>query len=374
MKTSLLSASLLTLAMTVPVMAENAVADRTTSLKPAPLPIDSQALSPTSVPLIPEMIINGVPTPAGVRMRLKGKTGTVMPKGYFVIRKGAAVSAATILDNTLNFSSPEPGVISLAKDNGKAVRLKESGAGFENIPLVLPNKKPALVALPCTEAWGEGLHVHFCSNMIMTGRIEGEEVCFFDDNIDGLYSVGKDAFSVGSGVVFAPLGTWLPTAKGLFKLSQISDDGSKISYAPCKDAVGKLDLKFVNPLAEAHVVYSDKGIDAVLVSGRKPVVTLSGTYQLSYGLVLNPQSKITFAGIIPHKLPALELATDKTAIATLGAPFTLDFKATAEKRTVKIPADFDLFGKSKEEYICYRWTSPPNVWVNDKKIGNFEYG
>ncbi len=135
-------------------------------------------------------------------------------------------------------------------------------------------------------------------------------------------------------------------------------------------------MKYANPMAEAHVVFGSKDCDAVL-TGHKPMTVPAGTYALRYGLLVNPQSRVTFAGIVAGKLPAVEVPSggDKPALASLGGPYRLAFQVSAPNRKVTIdPGSFQIFGKGEERYVDYRFKGAPTVAVNGKSIGSFEYG
>lgn len=352
------SASLMALALAPPLAAQDA--EKTVLLRAGPLPIDGQALTPACV------------RQRGGEMNLTRGTGVVTPPEKAEIKKDGQ---ATLCGVKVDFHALN-GEVSLIGPNGKPVRLAKRGEGVEAIPVPLANKRMAVVAIPIVDVNKAGASLFFRAAMSMGGQIDGDSIALYDDDLDGTFSTGKDAFSVGSGIVFASLGQWLPTSKGLFRIGAVDETGAKLTCQAASESTGRLDLKYASPFAEAHVVFGGKDVEAVL-TGRKPMTVLAGSYQLRYGLLVNPASRATYAGIVAGSLPAVEVPSggDKPATVAMGGPYRLDFKVTAPKRKVTIdPGTFRLFGKGEERYVDYRIKGNPVVSVNGKSLGSFEYG
>lgn len=352
------SASLMAMALAPPLAAQEA--EKSITLRAGPLPIDGQALSPSCMQRRNEM-------------NLTRRSGTVVPGEKSEIKKDGQ---ATLCGVKIDFHALN-GEVSVVGPNGKPTRLRQRGDGVDSIPVPLPNKRQAVIAIPVVDGLRGGAELFFRSGQAMTGQLDGDSIALYDDDLDGAIVTGKDAFSVGSGIVFAPLGEWLPTSKGLFKVGSVDETGTRLTCQASGESTGKLELKNAGmPGVEAHAVFGTKGCDAVL-TGRKPMVVPAGSYQLRYGLLVNPSARATYAGIVAADLAAVEVPSggDKPAVVSIGGPYRIDFKVSTPNRKVTIdPGSFRLFGKAGERYVDYRFKGAPAVAVNGKNIGSFEYG
>jgi hypothetical protein len=341
-----------------------------TSLKLQPLPIIGQALCPTDLE-------KGV-------MSLTDTTGTVIPKNKVSVN---GTQELNILGTDYKFSGTGSNV-SVAVQNGAPVRLKQLRDGLGDL-LPVAEKKGGTLALPVVTGEKKGYVAHYRAGSAATGRIKKDTIFFYDSNLDGKYSVGSvgsdgvltgsDSVSIGSGVVFASLGKYLATTDGLMTLSQLAEDGSGFQFEAATEETGSLDVRFPMGAAEAHAVFTGPNNIQVVVSGGKPLVTLPGEYRLSYGLVTDRRTGMSFAGIVPGDSKPITVAAGKdTTKANFGGPFTADVSLKVlpesgnkpKQIVIDWPAFRNLRGAGGEHYVDYRLKNgSASVFFNGKQVG-----
>ena len=329
------------------------------TLKFSSLPIVAQALCPTD-------LING-------RMSLTATAGTVMPGTKFDVTTPYDLA---ILGETLSFSR-DGGANYVGYKNNAPSKIRSFRDGMIDIP-VGPVKKGGAISIPVIADTKEGYTAYYRSGSVATGNVGKDKVFIYDNNLNGSYAAGEDTFSVGSGVVFASIGKWLPTTDGLMNIISIKEDGSSFEYAKSTVASGKLDVRFVNPLAISHVVLTGPDGASVIACGGKPVVTLPGEYRISHGLLMDANTGKTFAGIIPGKSAPMTVVAGEVAKAAFGGPFTGDFTVNVSQTAAGMPKTLtigwppirNLRGVNGEEYVDYRLKDGlANVFINGKPSG-----
>ncbi len=351
---------------TVLFSSESAKSDADTSvhrvtLKFSSLPIVAQALCPTD-------LING-------RMSLTATDGAVMPSTKFDVTTPYDLA---ILGQTLRFSHHDGNrYVGNKKNSSSKIDEFKDRDGKISISVGLPIKGGA-ISIPVITDTKEGYTAYYRSGSVAVGNVGQDKVFIYDNNLSGSYTTAEDTFSVGSGVVFASLGKWLPTAGGLMNVISIKEDGSSFEYAKSTVASGKLDVQFVNPLGISHVVLMGPDGASVIACGGKPVVTLPGEYRISHGLLMNANTGKAFAGIIPGKSAPITVKADEVAKAAFGGPFTGDFTVNVSQAAAGMPKTLtigwppirNLRGVNGEEYVDYRLKDGlANVFINGKPSG-----
>ena len=343
------------------------------ALKFASLPITAQALCPTD-------LING-------RMSLTATAGTntgignVMPGTKFEVTTPYDLA---ILGGTLTFSSDcGTNTNYVGYKNSPRIKIPDfrDFPGFRNTMInipVGPEKKGGAICIPVIIDTKEGYTAYYRSGSVAVGSVGKDKVFIYDNNLSGSYTTAEDTFSVGSGVVFASLGKWLPTTNGLMNIISIKEDGSSFEYAKSTVASGKLDVQFANPLALSHVVLIGPDGASVIACGSNPVVTLPGEYRISHGLLMDAKTGNAFAGIIPGKSEPITVVAGEVAKAAFGGPLTGDFTVTVSQSaagmpkmlTIGWPPISNVRGANGEEYVDYRLKNGlANVFINGKPSG-----
>ena len=281
-----------------------------------------------------------------------------------------------ILGQTLSFSRDGGANFVGYKSNAPA-KVPSFRDGMIDIP-VGPAKKGGAISIPVVTDTKEGYTAYYRSGSVAVGNVGKDKVFIYDNNLNGSYTTAEDTFSVGSGVVFASLGKWLPTTNGLMNVISIKEDGSSFEYAKSTVASGKLDVQFVNPLAVSHVVLTGPDGASVIAYGGKPVATLPGEYRISHGLLMDPVTGKTFAGIIPGKSAPITVKADEVAKGVFGSSFTGDFTVNVSQTAAGMPKTLtigwppisNLRGVNGEEYVDYRLKDGlANVFINGKPSG-----
>jgi hypothetical protein len=316
------------------------------ALKLMPLPIAGQALTSSDV-------TQGT-------IELTEKNGTIIPKSQFV--NTGKTYELNILGNSLNFSGMA-GSVSASFQNGKPITIPSFRDGLVNIPLPT-TPKGAILAVPIIVEAKIGYTAHYRSGSVAVGKIKGNTLFLYDDNFDGQYSKSNDMLSIDSGVVFAPFSKHIATADGLLSINTIKEDGSGLEYEYSTNETGKIDIRFLNPLAETHAVFMGPEGTTVFTSGGKAQSTLPGSY----------------AAILPGKSEAMTVSNGKDiAKAVFGGPFTGEIPITvipangAKPKSLNIswPPIKNLQGKNGEYYVGYRLKGgAASISINGKQVGS----
>jgi hypothetical protein len=288
--------------------------------------------------------------------------------------KGVLTIAGTKFDLTCN---PDSGW-TIKGDNGKSLPLKDAQTGgCETVSLPV-GKKLYPVAFPFAYRSREGGNeLAYRAAWVMTGKLGSTEIQLYDDNSDNAFTIEADAFTVGSGPVYARLAKTIATKSDIFAIESIASDGSQITYGKYTGDTGQVTVEWAGSKdAQAQFAFasSDGGV-AFVVGGGQSVKVPPGTYKLTYGLVYG--SGKDFAVVLPDKFAPVEVAKDGKVKVGLGAPYTMHFTATKEGNEVKIEPPgkrFPVSGKGGEDYREYTAVNPPEVSVNGKLIGAMSYG
>ncbi|MHC4883581.1 MAG: hypothetical protein ACYTGH_00705 [Planctomycetota bacterium] len=266
------------------------------------------------------------------------------------------------------------------KVGGRSKALKESNKKLAPLEFKLSNGKKYVLAFPYknnrSTSYGS---LYYRSGAIQKGKLGSESLALYDNNTDGRYERGEDCWQLSKGPLFAPLGTYL-CGKSVYTVSQMSEDGSSLSYEPYAGTVGSVGLKFKGKNgAKAYAVYtaSVDGGDAAVILNSKNQKAPVGRYALAYGLILSG-SKVV-AGIKPGTSESLEVTAQQTATAELGKDLKLDFTVSVSGGKVSIsPSSIKVKGEGGEELVGFEYDGRPKVMVVKGKksvpLGTFGYG
>jgi hypothetical protein len=337
------------LAVAVPFVFSAAVsssraADRSVRLRTGMLPSPETTLSMSDV--VPE----------------RGSPVWLTDRGVVIPTSVAGESSRTVtIAGTSCTLRPERGSFVLEVAGAGSLRLKKQGSGYRPVPLTLSGGQSYVLAFPVA---GKS-EITYRSGVVKKGKVDGKDLTIYDDNTDGVYTTG-DAFQVGQSLVFAPISGHFATTSSVYKLVDIVDDGSRVTYSTYAGETGKLSLKCGAASFVAHAAFRSKDADLslVLTSDRRPVNAIPGDYDLLYGLAYDARKRKACAGIVPGGLSAAQVTGGGEAEVVIGGPFLLDFKHGIEgdKLTVN-PRDIELKGKAGERYVCFRWQGTPKVKI-----------
>lgn len=346
--------------------AEPATGDKTVALRAVGLPWDGQALTPGCIKK-PESR-RDLPSKS---MVIAFKSGLVEPGDKSVINKDASI---TVGGTQVTFSQ-SGGSVSYALPGGRPMKLKSHGDGFDGIAVPTASRTVIPLAFPIAEIQSSNsnqtstVRLYYRSALVAAGQLGSDVVYLVDDEIDGICTSGKDAISVNSGVVFAPLGRWLPTSTALYQITEVDKGWAKLVCAPASEPTVRLSVAGPGMQGEIHALFANGEVNAVVTS-HKPVTTKAGAYKLTYGLLIDPAKHVTYAGILPGKSTAFDAA----APITLGGPFRLEFTASAVNKQLGIDQNsLRLYGRNEEQYVCFRIGGQPSVGLNGKAVGMMQF-
>ena len=279
----------------------------------------------------------------------------------------------------------------IATDSGFAVKgdtgqieLHQNGMGL------------ASIALPITSAQKYYLAFPFVSNapvgpklmMVRSGgtvqcQIDGQNVMFYDDNLDGRYTMADDTFRVGGTDgpidVFAPVSEFFSTGRSIYRIESLAEDGTTLKYSPYQGAAGKLAVACdaADWGVMAALTNSDGKMNLVsrgAASTPDAVAAIPGQYKLLYGGVFSKKTGALFALLAPGSLPVVEVAADQTQTLQLGGALHLEFtvnKQTPGNITIQ-PSSYRVKGKAGEEYTAFTFdkSKPAEVFISrgDTKV------
>jgi hypothetical protein len=333
------------------------------ALKPMPLPIAGQAFTTSDINIKHGAVL------------LSPKNGTVLPREYFDVTGKS--HELKLLGASLTFSGVAANV-TMSLDDGKALPIPSFRDGLVNVPLPVA-QKGTILAVPVIMPSKNGYKVFYRSGSVVAGKIKSSSLFLYDDNFDGVYSQTNDMLSVDSGVVFAPISKHIATADGLISVTAAKEDGSSLDYNYSTSETAKVDIRFVNPFAEAHAVFTGPEGTTLFVTGGKAQHVIPGNYKLSHGLLVNSKTGVTYAAIVPGKSEAVTVNKgEETTKAVFGGPFTGEIPLTVSSASgtktklinIRWPAIDNFHGKNGERYVGYRFKGDSaNVFINGKPSG-----
>lgn len=355
---------LVALALSIPLAAADAAKAKPITLKPGPLAFDSQALVPAA------LAANGH-GPNYFSVINHDSAGTALHSAHLLRFKGD--TSLTVAGTTFTITgSAGDERMTIAAGKGKAVPLKQKGAGYEGVPVPV-GKRQLILAFPDGGVNSRGAWIWWMNGGANRGSWDGAELSLYDEDCDGAFRAGSDMVSVGSGVVFVPIGERLAGPKGLFRITELNEDGTRLTLEPDDAPAGKLAVKGTFAGGEAHLALDAAGIDAVAVQG-KSIAAPVGSIQLKHGLVMNPARKAPAALIVAGTFKAVDAAAEQTATLAVGGPFSVGFTPRNDGGKLKIASDLVISGIGGEVYHNFKWVGPPQVLVNGKGIGAFGFG
>jgi hypothetical protein len=320
-------------------------ADRSVRLKMAMLPSPEATLSMSDV----------IPMDTSP-VRLSDQ-GLVIPKNFIMLYKPP--SRTVTIAGTSCTLRRENGTFVFEVAGAGSVKLTKQGSGYRSVPLTLADRRTYVVAFPVATQYAIG----YRSGTVGMGKVDGKDLTIYDDNTDGSYTVG-DTFQIGRSLVFAPISGHFATSSSVYKLVDMADDGSQVTYSPYSGETGKLSLKCGAAAFEAHATFGSKEADLnlVLTSRGSSAKVIPGTYGMLYGLAYGAAKRKAYAGIVPGSLPAAQVAGGGEATVVIGGPFRLEFThAVQGDKLIVDPSDIKLKGKGDEEYVSFRWQGVPKV-------------
>jgi len=206
---------------------------------------------------------------------------------------------------------------------GNRSELSPAGLGFAPAEVPLPGRRSCVLAFP-RGFFHDGTATLFCrSGSAQVGSIGQEPICLYDDNADGQFTRGADAWCVGdlgSVAVFAPIGELMPTGQGVYRIEQIAPDGSMLKLMPFPGKTGTIRIEMATQDLQCRLAFAseDGKCSFVMSAGPQPVALPVGRYRPLYGLLYRPASKRVAALVLPDERPAIEVAADAEVALALG--------------------------------------------------------
>jgi len=301
-------------------------------------------------------------------------SGMLMPKIEAKFTPASSEYGLTIAGKQLTITAVGEG-FSVKNDVGQ-MALRRSGSGFATLTLPAGPKSNYYLAFPYGfSSAGKG-SLYIRSGGIVHGKIDGQNVVFYDDNLDGRYSTGDDSFCVGCDApigVFAPISKYFSTGKSIYQIDNLAEDGTSLQYTAYHDATGKLAV--IEPSAEWSMVVAVGSKDAQLnlvslatASASNPLAVIPGKYTLYYGGAYNRKTGKLAALVVPDSFPGVDVTAGQTQSMKLGGTLHLDFNITKQSgnKIGIVAQQIRLKGAAGEEYTAFNFdrSKPPEVFYS----------
>lgn len=183
----------------------------------------------------------------------------------------------------------------------------------------------------------------------MTGKVSGETVRVFDDNLDGRFAVdGSDSIAIGrSAKGSVPLVGRHLVGKNICDVT-ITEDGTSLTVTPVADvATGKVKVPLRSSVLGVMAVSDGNQAYDLVLADAIP----AGNYRLVYGAIASGK---TASPMIPSSSAVTyEIRADETNTVQVGGPLWIQFNVTASGGAFKIFArGMKIFGIGGEEYVA----------------------
>lgn len=252
--------------------------------------------------------------------------------------------------------------------DGQCEALVEGKTAFVMLSGKTPAGNPLKYAVRLQKPDGHGWQ-YSCGGA-MGGEIDGVEVQFFDQDLNGRFDdYGKDAMRVGDDAAASLLSKVANIGGKLYSLD-VAADGSSVRCAPYTGASGELDLTSSLTCAatlNAAVVQSQDGNCSFnLASG--PLRVPAGSYLLHSGqLALGDGTAMLHRG----RAQAITVEDGSKQVVTWGGPVRAEFAVHRDSEKVGFaPKEISYFGSLGEEFTDFMpLGKTPEFTIVDKASG-----
>jgi hypothetical protein len=265
----------------------------------------------------------------------------------------------------------------IVKGDSGQTQLHKNGVGLATIALPIPSAQKYFLAFPYGYNSTGRAFLMMRSGGTVQCQIDGQTVMFYDDNLDGRYTLADDAFRVGCTDapidVFAPLSEFFSTGQSIYQIDSLSEDGTALQYSSYHGAAGKLAV--VSPSSDWGMVVALANangqmnlVSEAAGSTSDSVAVIPGQYKLLYGGVFSKKSGTLIALVAPGSLPAVDVAADQTQTLQLGGTLHLEFTVNtpASDQIAIQPSSIHVKGKAGEEYTAAAFdrSNPPEIFIS----------
>ncbi|MFW5858621.1 MAG: hypothetical protein ACOCYP_01235 [Planctomycetota bacterium] len=260
----------------------------------------------------------------------------------------------------------------------RSAPLARAGNALRPVPFELDNGEKFALAFPYYNVSRSVHYLAYCPGFSRSGRLGRGSFSFYDQNQDGAFTIGQDAYNGGKSVAFAPLTEFIVDGKTLLHVDSIAADGTAITTSKYDGDTAELAVETGRGGPGVFCVFtSDDGKVAFATEGGSGDFTVPhGTYKLAYGIAVDRRGTAT-AVIKPGTHTGVTV-TDDAAIA-VGGPYSFEFRYMRQgNKVIFSPRGFIVRGANGEVYEDWDFQSPPRLSVVEgnapRALGSFEYG
>ncbi len=232
-------------------------------------------------------------------------SGMVVPmKKQLRFRQGDPDPAITLAGNKLTIHFDGSSRFHL-KAGRTDTPLKRARNGLETAVVDLGRGRKYALGFPRAFTYLQNGAIFWRSGCVQTGTVDGQPFCLYDDNADGKYTrddlvrIGR----AGAANVFAPIADHIATTGTVYKLIDLSADGSSAALAAHAGDVGKLKLSCPAKGVEGHfaIASADAKVSFGAAARNQTLTVLPGKYTLLYGLLYDAKARQVRALVVPGK-------------------------------------------------------------------------
>lgn len=298
-------------------------------------------------------------TPASVR------DGNILPSSCISIKPGGKVQIVPVSGQELKFSLAGESV-QYAFDDDKFRLLNKIVDDYAPIKFKTKNDARCIIGFPAVLQNSRSTDVYLRNASVMKGKLLTDEISLYDQNLDLKYTVNKDLYTLGKGMVFAPLTKKIATGKSIIEISSISADGYKLNYNSLPlEQTGNFRIQFKGVNLDAHMALeSEDGELSFIDQGlERDTILPAGKYKLSYGFVYARKEKKVAAIMLPTlKMSKFEVQPGLNKKITIGSDISILFKVYRKENKITINGwETSLEGKDGERYYSFKVIGEPEV-------------
>ncbi len=200
-----------------------------------------------------------------------------------------------------------------------------------------------------TVGGGKSIYAYLQPAFCMTGKIDGQDVRLYDDDLDGKFTQGgRDAIAIGRSFFALPLMRTHRIGGALHELVVTVDGASVTATAKTDVPLGVVERPFRGMPLKCLVMMSKNGAAFdVVVSGKAGLP--AGEYTLAYGLLGAGGKVLPFrAGSKSLVYPVEAGMSNRLRI---GGPFKMQFSASVNGSKIVVGTRMRVLGAGGEEYL-----------------------
>lgn len=223
---------------------------------------------------------------------VKLRDGIILPPQMVRFSGSPSSASLTIGETEVLFERNSKNITMLVNEDKDP--LKPLEAGFRPLMLELADESKYALAFPYWLNYRRSgkLELFVRPACALEGRIGSDKIYLFYNNMDGKYTIEDDMYTLGKGMIYAPLTEYIATGRNIIHIDEIDPAGESLTYTELDpEETGSFSIKFVDKRLDAHMaIVSEDGSLSFIDQGREKRTSVTpGKYQMQYGFVFSPK-------------------------------------------------------------------------------------